>query len=138
VVISGIWEINYFKGNKVLATMLNKWSVSAIGRMHSGTPYTVTTGQDTNVDGNNNDRADLEGIPNLDPNRSRSDVTNAWFNTAAFVFRVFQPMERMKLEFRVNLVNLNAPTSNINSADFGTIRTAASMRQTQLGLRLFW
>ena len=171
VVISGIWEIDYFKGNKVLASMLNKWSVSAIGRMRSGTPFTVTTGQDTNVDGNNNDRGDLVGNPKLDANRSRSDISNAWFNTAAFkapvagadgnsgrnildspgakyvdmgFFRVFQVVERMKLEFRaeltnaLNVVNLSSPTANMNSAGFGTIRTAGSMRQTQLGLRLFW
>jgi hypothetical protein len=34
---------------------------------------------------NNNDRANLVGNPFLDPHRSRSDVTNMWFNTAAFV-----------------------------------------------------
>jgi hypothetical protein len=103
--------------------------------------------------------------------RSRNDVSNAWFNTAAFkapvagadtnsgrnildspgqkfvdmgFFRVFQLMERLKIEFRagmtnaLNVVNLNAPTANLNSPGFGTIRTAGSMRQTQLGLRLFW
>jgi hypothetical protein len=151
--------------------MLNKWSISAIGRMRSGTPFTVTTGQDTNVDGTNNDRADLVGNPKLDANRSRNDVSNAWFNIAAFkapaagadgnsgrnildspgqkfvdlgFFRVFTVMERLKLEFRaeltnaLNVVNLSAPTANLNSAGFGTIRTAGSMRQTQLGLRLFW
>jgi hypothetical protein len=39
---------------------------------------------DINLDGNNNDRVMLVGNPYLDPNRSRSQVTSAWFNTAAF------------------------------------------------------
>jgi hypothetical protein len=133
LVFSAIWDINYFHGGqRIVRNVLNNWSVSAIGRFRSGTPYTVTTGQDTNVDGNNNDRADLVGDPHLDPNRSRSDVTGAWFNKAAFaypktgadgnsgrnlldspgtksvdlgVFRQFRLTEAMKLEFRAELTN---------------------------------
>jgi len=129
----------------------------------------VTTGKDNNLDGNNNDRANLVGNPYLDPHRSTAAVTGMWFNTAAFVqnpigtdgtsgrnildgpgthnvdlgiFRDFKIRERMKLQFRgeftnaLNLVNLSAPTSNLNSNLFGTIRTAGEMRQVQLGLRL--
>jgi hypothetical protein len=33
---------------------------------------------------------------------------------------------------------LSAPTANMNSAGICTIGTAGSMRQTQVGLRLFW
>jgi hypothetical protein len=44
----------------------------------------VTTGTDVNLDGTSNDRANLIGNPFLDPNRSRNDVSNAWFNVAAF------------------------------------------------------
>jgi hypothetical protein len=84
-VMSAIWEINYFNGaNPYLKHLLNNWSIAAIARLRSGTPFTVTTGQDTNVDGNNNDRANLIGSPNLDANRSRADVVKAWFDTAAF------------------------------------------------------
>src|SRR4051794_41614371 len=32
-----------------------------------------------------NDRANLVGNPRLDPDRPRSESTNMWFNTAAFV-----------------------------------------------------
>jgi len=72
------------------------------------------------------------GNPVLDPNRSRTDVVNAWFNTAAFkppvagadgnssrnlidgpgqklvdaaLFRQFHVRESMKLEFRAELTN---------------------------------
>jgi hypothetical protein len=46
----------------------------------------ITVGSDVNLDGNNNDRVNLvAGIdPVLDPHRSRSAVSNEWFNTAAF------------------------------------------------------
>jgi hypothetical protein len=132
-VMSAIWEINYFHGAQpVVRHVLNNWSISAIARMRSGAPFTVTSGQDTNVDGNNNDRADLVGDPYLDPNRSRSEVTNAWFNTAAFakptagtdgnsarnlldgpgqklldlgLFRRFRLREGMSLEVRAEFTN---------------------------------
>jgi hypothetical protein len=130
--VSAIWEINYFKGSAALRHLLNGWSVSAIGTMRSGAPLTITTGQDTNVDGNSTDRANIAGKPALDPNRSRSDVTNAWFNTAAFVspatgedgnssrnlidgpgakwmdvglFRRFRIRENMRIEFRAEMTN---------------------------------
>lgn len=60
----------------------------------------------------------------------------------AALFRQFRLRESMRLEFRaeltnaLNLVNLSNPTTNYNSANFGTISTASPMRQTQLGLRL--
>jgi hypothetical protein len=62
----------------------------------------------------------------------------------AAMFRQFRLREAMKLEFRAeitnafNLVNLSSPSMNYNSANFGTISTAAAMRQAQLGLRLAW
>jgi hypothetical protein len=77
--------MNYFgKVNPVLRTLINDWELSGIVTFQSGLPFNVTAGSDINLDGNNNDRPLLVGDPFLDPNRSRSDVTNAWFNTAAF------------------------------------------------------
>lgn len=58
------------------------------------------------------------------------------------IFRDFTIRENMALQFRAeltngfNLVNLNGPTSNLNSSAVGTIRGAQDMRQVQLGLRL--
>ncbi|MBZ5625736.1 MAG: carboxypeptidase regulatory-like domain-containing protein [Acidobacteriia bacterium] len=60
----------------------------------------------------------------------------------AALFRQFRLREAMKLEFRaeltnaLNLVNLSNPTTNLNSALFGTINSAGAMRATQVGLRL--
>ena len=108
------------------------WTISAISTLRSGAPLTFTTGSDTNVDGNSTDRVDIVGNPKLDADRSRSDVTAAWFNTAAFanpiagadgnasrnlidgpgakwvdlgMFRKFQLKERLKIEFRAEMTN---------------------------------
>jgi hypothetical protein len=63
-------------------------------------------------------------------------------NVDAGLFRNFKIMERITLQARgeltnaFNMVNLGAPTASLNSSQFGQIRSAGSMRQVQLGLRL--
>ena len=62
---SGIWQIDYFGDSRPLArALLNNWTASAIVTLQSGTPLTITAGQDRNFDGNANDRADLIAIRN--------------------------------------------------------------------------
>jgi len=167
---SVIWNMDYFNHvNPFLRAIINDWQLSGIVTLESGLPFTVTTGTDTNLDGNTNDRADTIGDPFLDPHRSRNDVSNEWFNIAAFskgvagadgtaarnlmtgpgsknvdmgLFRNLKFKERMVLQVRgeftnvFNLVNLSNPNAALNAAAFGTIRSAATMRQVQLGLRL--
>jgi outer membrane receptor protein involved in Fe transport len=133
IVTSFIWQPDYFTGQSALLRgVLNGWMLSAIVSLRSGLPFTVTTGKDNNLDGTNNDRANLVGNPYLDPNRSRAAVTAMWFNTAAFVqnpigtdgtagrnildgpgthnvdlgiFRDFKIRERMTLQFRGEFTN---------------------------------
>jgi hypothetical protein len=128
-----IWDINYLsKGNRYLRSVVNGWQVSTIVTLQSGTPFNITRGSDVNLDGNNNDRVNVVGNYYLDPHRSRSDASNAWFNTAAFgvpatgtdgnlgrnvvdspgsrnvdlgLFRNFQFRERMTLQARGELTN---------------------------------
>src|SRR4051794_18815963 len=84
-VISGIWDLRYVgHAPRVVRAIAGGWSLSGIATFRSGLPLTITAGSDRNFDGTNNDRADLVGNPWLDPNRSRSEVVSAWFNTAAF------------------------------------------------------
>lgn len=59
------------------------WSVSFIGSARSGTPMSISSGVDTNVDGTN-DRADIIGNPVLDHNRPRNEVVAKWFDPKAF------------------------------------------------------
>ena len=84
--LSGIWGIDYFDdvdGARAKA-LLDDWTVSTIVTLQSGTPLTITAGQDRNFDGITNDRADLVGDPELDSGRPREELIEEWFNTAAF------------------------------------------------------
>ena len=84
-VTSFIWNLDYLgHANRALRAVANGWSLSGILTLRTGLPFTVTSGKDNNLDGNNNDRANLIGDPYLDPHRPRSAVVGEWFNTAAF------------------------------------------------------
>ncbi len=84
-VLSGIWQINYVSSShRIARAIANGWTASTIASARSGEPLTITAGTDINLDGSNNDRANLVGNPYLDPNRSRSQVAAMWFNTNAF------------------------------------------------------
>jgi len=58
------------------------------------------------------------------------------------IFRDFTIAERFKFQFRAestnafNMVSLNAPSLTLSSSSFGSISSANTMRQIQLGLRL--
>ncbi len=84
-VLSGVWELDYFRGTPLfIRAIAGGWSLAGIATFRSGTPLTITAGNDVNFDGNNNDRADLIGKPYLDPGRPRIQVIDQWFNIAAF------------------------------------------------------
>ena len=132
-VTSLIWQPDYFAGTgRILSNVLNGWELSAIVTLRSGTPLTISSGKDNNLDGTNNDRASVVGNPFLDPNRSRAEASALWFNTAAFVtnptgmegtsgrniitspgtrnvdlglFRNFKIYERLRLQARAEMTN---------------------------------
>lgn len=58
------------------------------------------------------------------------------------IFRDFTIGERFKFQFRAestnafNMVSLNPPSLTLSSSSFGSISSASTMRQIQLGLRL--
>lgn len=90
VVVSMIWQPDYYSGGRsVLRHIVNGWSVSPILKVHSGLPFTVLNGKDANLDGNNNDRAQLVGDPLSGncpgPAASPAGSAACWFNTGAFV-----------------------------------------------------
>src|SRR5581483_8004764 len=131
--VNGIWRLNYFgKAHPALRAVAGGWSLSFIASAMSGTPLTITAGPDRNLDGNNNDRANLVGDPRLDSGRPRNELVYMFFNTAAFVqpangttgtagrniidgpglknvdlgiFRDFKPREKMTLQFRGEMSN---------------------------------
>jgi hypothetical protein len=150
---SVIWNLDYFSHmTPVLRAVLNGWQFSGIVTLQSGLPFNITSGTDTNLDGNNNDRPMLVGNPFLDPNRSRDQTTAAWFNTAAFakagngvdgnvarnlmdrpgsknvdagLFRNFKLMERATLQARGEFTNA------FNIVNLGA--PTATLSSTQFG-----
>ena len=133
-VFSGVWQLDYMKDSApVVRALLNDWTLSTIITLQSGTPLTITSGQDRNFDGLTNDRADLVGDPELDSARPREELIEQWFNTAAFaqpaigqdgtagrsivdgpgyrnvdlgVFRDIRLMGRMALQLRLEATNM--------------------------------
>jgi carboxypeptidase family protein len=112
--------------------ILSGWQANGIWSIQSGLPFSVTSGQDSNTDGNVNDRANLIGNPRLSTDRPRGELIQQYFNTAAFgipvlgnngtsgrnilwgpgmsntdlsFFKIFRIRERDQLQFRAELFN---------------------------------
>ena len=90
-VISGIWNLDYFHGSsRIVKELVNGWQIAPIAYLHSGGPFTVTTGANKSFDSTNAQRPDAVGgqAPVLDPHRCRvcssNSVVSEWFNTAAY------------------------------------------------------
>lgn len=82
-VVSFVWLLNYYRGeHRLVRGLVNGWSVSPILSVHSGLPFTLTSGTDYNLDGiSGNDRpirvpGSVVGVANPGPAQ--------WFNTGAF------------------------------------------------------
>jgi hypothetical protein len=153
---------SFGKLNPVMRGVLNGWSLTGIATLRSGLPFTVTTGKDTNLDGNTNDRGNLVGNPLLDPHRSQSQVVAEWFNTAAFampaagtdgnagrnildgpgsrdidlgLFRDFRIRERMSSQARAEVTNaFNMVSLTIPSS---ALATTANVNQGVMSSALF-
>jgi hypothetical protein len=64
--------------------VLSGWQLNGITTLQSGSPFNVTSGVDSNRDGNNNDRPNVVGNPILSGNRSRGAKIQEFFNTSVF------------------------------------------------------
>ncbi len=63
--------------------ILSGWQINGITSIHSGSPFNVTSGKDTNLDGVNNNRPDTIASPTINDG-SRVERIAQYFNTAAF------------------------------------------------------
>ena len=87
---SGMWNIDYFHGsNRFIKEGANGWQISPIVYLHSGGPFTVTTGSNKSFDSTNAQRPDA--VPGISPNVAHGcrvctigSELNEWFNQAAF------------------------------------------------------
>jgi hypothetical protein len=150
------------------------WRVAEIFMAQSGAPFTVNlssaAGQNVSptglVNGNNLERPNLVGNPNMGPKTPAE-----WFNTAAFALpeqgtygtagrnvvngpglidvdlslqKEATLHERLKLQFRLDAYNsLNHPNFNLpgrifGAANFGVITSAADPRELQWAVKLLF
>jgi Carboxypeptidase regulatory-like domain/TonB-dependent Receptor Plug Domain len=65
-------------------TVVDGWQVNGITTFHTGIPFNVLAGVDSNRDGIATDRPNIAGSPYLGGGRTRSQKINQFFNTPAF------------------------------------------------------
>jgi hypothetical protein len=72
--------------------VLNGWHVNGITAIQSGSPFTITSGVDTNADGTTNDRVNVVGNPySQGQHLSRAQKISSYINPAAFAVPVQAP-----------------------------------------------
>ena len=126
---SGIWKLDYLgNARPVVKAIFNDWTVSTIITLQSGQPLTIVSGQDRNFDGLTNDRADIVGDPELDPDRPRDEAIEQWFNTAAFA----QPATGLDGTAGRNIVE----GPGYKNVDLGLIRDVRLMGRAVFQFRL--
>lgn len=64
--------------------VLGGWRVNGVTTLQSGSPFTVTSGTDTNLDGTNNDRASVIGDPYNHVKTRQDKINKGVLNVAAF------------------------------------------------------
>jgi hypothetical protein len=140
--LSWIWQAPELKRwGWVGRQALGGWQLNGILVARSGNPVNITSGADSNLDGNNNDRPNQVGDPALSGDRTRAEKINQFFNTAAFsrvvpgqlygtvgrnllvgpssvnwnmsAFKQFSLYERARLQFRADFFNV------FNQVNFG-------------------
>jgi hypothetical protein len=84
-----VWDSSYYEGShKVLRALANGWQISPIITLHSGLPFTITTGSSNNgYNSSSNNRPDF--VPGVPTTEKALDVTleeKEFFNTGAFCF----------------------------------------------------
>ncbi len=84
--VAVVWKPIFFKSAPLFTrAVINGWTLSGIAYLQSGSPFTVTTGVDNNLDGNTNDRANPTGITYFtNAGHARSAQIAQYFNTASF------------------------------------------------------
>lgn len=127
--------------------VLGGWQANGIFRLESGNRITITSGRDSNLDGNTNDRPNLAGNPLLSGDRTREERIARYFNTSAFglapdgspgdagrglvagpgainwtasFFRKFDFAERHQIQFRAEFFNF------LNHTNLGNPNSAAN------------
>ena len=133
--MSWVWEAPKFtRWRFVGREVLSGWQLDGVMTARAGQALNVTSGSDTNLDGNTNDRPNLVGNPVLNSDRPRSELVAQYFNTGAFTalsagqlygssgrnlllgpdavnwdisaFKIFAVTEHQAVQFRADIFNV--------------------------------
>ncbi len=78
---SWVWDLPGQDLHGPMRWVIGGWQWSGVTQYQTGSPFTITSGTDTSLDGIGNDRAQLTGVDAAAPAGS---VQTVWFNGAAF------------------------------------------------------
>jgi hypothetical protein len=164
--LSLIYDTPTFSQSNWLAKhILGGWEVASIFTAGTNTPFTLATGKNDKLDGDNTDRPDIVGNPSpvtpdmafnpaafvANPIGSPGDfgrnvlrLPNVW-NEDASILREFPISEKWgRFELRAEFFNLfnnhslSGPATTLTAANFGALTTASSPRLIQFGLKYYW
>jgi hypothetical protein len=156
----------------VVNAIIGGWQINGITTFQSGTPLGITANNTAGLFNpltrpNTNGRSAKLSGP-VDERLARYFDTSVYSQPAAFtfgnvgatlpdirtdgirnfdisLFKVFAPMEKLRVQFRVEALNafntprFGGPNTSVTSASFGLISSQAnSPRQVQFGLKLLW
>jgi hypothetical protein len=150
-------------GSGVLGAIISDWQIAPIVRVVSGNRSSVTTGTDVALTGTGNQRAvqilddpygDKTAANYLNPAAFANPATGTYstirpylivnpgrFQNDLAISRTFRMRGAQALQFRweifnvINHVNLGAPTTALNNANFGRILSADDPRIMQIALK---
>jgi hypothetical protein len=84
-VASFIWQMPALAhSNRLLREVAGGWEINGIGSLQSNTPFSITSGKDNSASAVNRDRANVAGDWRIRGDRSKNDIIQQYFNTAAF------------------------------------------------------
>ena len=140
IVISGVWDINMYKGDNMAAkALLNNWQISLITQAQSGRPLNAIATGDPNGDGNNaSDRVPYVG---------RNTVRGPWFVQPDLRLTRDIPLMKERVKLRligeafnwVNRSNFNAIVNSQYTFTGGQFRPTPNFlfRSTSFDPRIF-
>jgi hypothetical protein len=155
----------------ILDALIGGWQFNGITTFQSGTPLTITANNTAGIfnpltrPNTNGKDPNLDG--KVDERLNRYFDTSVYSQPAAFtfgnvgptvnirndgvknfdlsLFKQFAPIERLRVQFRVEALNafntprFGSPNTSVTSTTFGQITSQAnSPRQLQFGLKLLW
>ena len=157
-----VYEVPKFS-NRVMNQLVSQWQVGGLFTIHTGFPFTPTTGVDNSLTGLGQDRPNVVGEPYVRDTQSLVWINpaslvpnplgtfgNAGFNSLigpgfvnvdANIVRFFKITERQKFQLRfeffnvLNHTNYNLPVSSRSSSAFGRIQSSGDPRILQFAVK---